>query len=69
MIRKKEHQRLTEFSAVSNHVKNSGHAIDLQNPEILCCEGNLQKRLILESLFLKSFNHFDGNTGKELFLF
>ena len=68
-IRRKEHERLSEFSAVSNHVKNTGHSIDFQNPEILCCEGDLRKRLILESLFLKNFNHFVGNTGKQLNLF
>ena len=50
-------------------MKNTGHLIDFQNPEILCCESNLQKRLILESLCLKNFNHFDGNTGKQLILF
>ncbi len=68
-IRKHEHEKLKEYSAVSNHVREFGHEIDFQNPGILINESNLRKRKILESLFLKKTDHFEGNVGWQLNVF
>ncbi len=68
-IRTKEHKQLRNFSAVSNHAQKTGHSIDFDNTEILLIEPDTRKRKIIESLFLKIHNVFEGNEGKQLFLF
>ena len=68
-IRTKEHSRLKEKSALSDHFHETQHKIDFDNPRILITEHNSHKRKILEKLFQNDIAHFSGNKGIDLMLF
>ena len=68
-VRLKEHERLIENSALTQHVRDFSHEMDFQNAQILFRENNVYKRKFLEALCLKKYSHFENNTGYLLNMF
>ena len=68
-IRTKEHANLSENSALTLHSKNLGDNFRFGDSSILICESNVRRRIILESLFLKRYDHVEHNRALDLLLF
>ena len=68
-IRAKEHSRLKEYSAVTDHLRKTGHSIDFDNPIVLMVESSERRRKILESFLLRRYLHFENNVAKSLVAF
>lgn len=48
-------------SAISNHLRTCGHSLSIEDAKILDKESNLDKRLILESIFIKQHQNSSQN--------
>jgi len=71
--RVKEHKqnvnkKTDSLSVIAEHIQNTGHKIDWENPKILDFETNYNKRLISECIHIKRHPHnINKKTDTELF--